>query len=242
MQEITTILNKLKEQLNVNNKNFIGLFFYGSQNYELSYTNSDYDFICLVINTNKIFDIMHQEQGLVKIYDLNFFGHNLIHGDLECLEILFTCHRYINPAYLDIIVELCNSIKSFGQDEIVKKSLKNKLQEHIEYLEVRTKKDSGFYNKKRLYWALRVKKQLEQMLTGKSFEESLHCPEELTENLINIKTGKTRLSREDYRIEKDKLVNFLNNLPEFEEQSNSGVFKNIRKFINDIRRKECTLV
>lgn len=242
MQEITNILNKVKEQLNVDNKNFIGLFLYGSQNYGRSYVNSDYDFICLVINTDKIFDTIRHEQGQVKVYNLNFFSHKLMRGDLECLEILFTRYKYINPAYLDIITELYDSIKVFGQDNRIKKSLKNKLKEHIDYLEIVTKKDFGFYNKKRFYWAFRVRKQLEQILAGKSFEESLYYPEDLIDDLMAVKTGKTQLSREEYKVKKNELINFLHSLPEFECSSNSGVFKNVRKFINDIRRKECTLV
>ena len=245
MQEFINALNEAKQQIDTCNNNFIGLFLYGSQNYGLSHKNFDYDFICLVIDTDNgmPFNIVRYKYSQIKIYNLGILRNYLVKGDLECLEILTTEYNYLNPVYEDIVKDLCKSIDAFTSDDKVKEALSKKLKEHIEYLEYITKKELGFfYNKKRLYWAIRVKEQLQQMLAGKSFTESLHCPERLVEELLSIKTGKTCITKQEYKNKKDELYSFIMALPDFKCLDNPDKFIVIRNFIYNIRSKECTLV
>lgn len=241
MFKLEKIFEKAIKQLKINEKDFIGLFLYGSQNYGLSQENSDYDFICLTYTADKIFDIVHFDFGQVKIYTLDYFKHLLVQGDLECSEVLFSPYYRTNSEYDEDLNNLRAAIKLFGKEERLKASLKRKLKEHIDFLDFKFKGDTGYYNKKRLYWALRVKIQLELMQAGSSFEQSLICPEALADSLIKIKTINSFLSPAEYLNKKEELTTFLVNLPSFESQITRKELETIVKHITDLKNRRCAL-
>lgn len=188
--------------------NIIGRFVYGSQNYGLSGSSSDVDTITLVREAA----MPHREEatanGKNKIYTITYFISRLKKGDLECYEILFTQLKNINPKYLDmwnLFVEEFSLVMNY--DRIIR-ALYLKLNEHLCHIFWILKNDGSKYNKKRLYWALRVANQIEQLEHGIDFSTSLiYNNNEI--DILNIKSKQNYLSNREvsnyYHLLNDKL-------------------------------------
>ena len=185
-----SIANTLYDTLD---PNFIGIFLYGSQNYELSTNDSDIDAILLVVNANSDKTEINSCFGKIKIYTLQYFLRQLKKGDLECLEILYTKHRYLNTKYQQVFDEFSKEFSSVLQYERTKNALKLKLEEHLNFIFWSANKTNEYYNKKRLYWAIRVQNQLERICNEETFESSLIYQSQLSYDLLKIKQNSNYL-------------------------------------------------
>jgi hypothetical protein len=99
--------------------------------------------------------------AIIKIYSLKTFIKRLLHYDLECHECLYTKYKLVKSDKLNIILRNCESVVDNKKIEL---SLYKKLEEHMTHMfwmPCGTKRRR--YNKKRLYWAMRVAEQLESM-------------------------------------------------------------------------------
>lgn len=173
---------------------YIGIFLYGSQNYGLDYESSDVDTIVLIRAADRPKQILTFESGKAKVYTLKYFLHRLALGDLECYEILYTQYNSLNPIYenewskfvANVSLSLCNPR--------LQHSLRKKLSEHLnQVLWLQTNPDNAYYNKKRLYWAMRVMEQLERM-DVEPFPQTLLYRGDGEYDLLKIKTITNHLS------------------------------------------------
>lgn len=191
--------NKTLETLNIPIENFIGEFLYGSQNYNLDYENSDIDTIILVTEAEQPKIECSTLVGKTKVFTIRYFINRLKQGDLECYEILYTKLRNINPIYEDIFDNFVKEFFNCVNTERIQRALCNKLNEHLSsVLWVLSNNEKVRYNKKRLYWAIRVCNQLERLNSGESFESSLKYRPLLNYDLLKIKTIPNYLSIKDF--------------------------------------------
>lgn len=209
-------IEQVKAELKIEDQNFIGVFLYGSQNYELNYEGSDIDSIVLIANYDKPRQELTTPYGKTKIYTLKYFLYRLKKGDMECYEILYTKYKIINSIYEEIFMDFVKSFSSCMNYERVKRSLSIKLNEHLcHILWLMTNKEHARYNKKRLYWAIRVQNQLERIIAGESYADSLiyHSSEDI--NLIGIKTVVNYLSPQEFLKIYKFLIEYYGKLPRY---------------------------
>lgn len=238
-----SMVNEILETLKITNENFIGTFLYGSQNYGLDYEGSDIDTITIILESEKAKQELTLKNGKAKIYTLKYFLYRLKQGDLECYEIMYTKHNIINSIYANEFSRFVQEFSKCMNYERIKNSLYKKLDEHLSHvLWVLYNPEKARYNKKRLYWALRVQNQLQRISDGEDFKSSLVYNQTLDYDLRKIKTITNHLSIKDFNIIYKDLIKSLNSLPRFskdvldiEEKCLSNFYANI---IN-IKEEDC---
>ena len=214
MVNLNVQIEQAKQTLQINNNNFIGIFLYGSQNYGLDYEKSDTDSILLVQSANKPKQELQTLTGKIKIYTLKYFIYRLKQGDLECYEILYSKYKRINPIYEEPLINFIKEFSDCMSYERIKSSLVMKLDEHLcHVLWLLTNKAKARYNKKRLYWAIRVWNQLERINNGEDFKSSLVYYPLWDYDLIKIKTITNYLSLKEFHDIYRYLVQSLRSLP-----------------------------
>lgn len=235
MNNIRSQADHIKSLLKIDNENFIGIFLYGSQNYGLNYEGSDTDSILIVKSAEKPRREVKLTTGKVKIFTLGYFIDRLKQGDLECYEILYTKFNSINSKYSKYFSEFVSEFSKYINYNRIRNSLRKKLDEHLCYIRwLITNPEKARYNKKRLYWSIRVCNQLQQIDSGQDFESSLIYKETLGYDLIKIKTITNYLSPMEFSEICKYLVKFLKSLPRYanevldkEEECLSELYKNI---------------
>lgn len=212
--------NQVIQTLNISNDNFIGIFLYGSQNYQLSYEGSDVDTILLVCESNKPKQELTTSNGKAKIYTLKYFIYRLKQGDLECYEILYTKYKILNPFYAECFIDFVKEFSNCMNYERIKYSLYKKLNEHLcHVLWMIQNKENARYNKKRLYWAIRVCNQLKRIDEDKEdFESSLVYRPLLDHDLMKIKTITNYLSLRDFNDIYRYLIDFIRFQPRYSKE------------------------
>lgn len=215
---MVTTVKQLKEQLNISDSAFIGLFLCGSQNYGLDSEASDKDYICIVTDFNLSYQTVHINNSQIKVYSACYFLRLLQAGDLECLECLYTDQAEINPHYYKVIRYIKESLLNVLDYNNVIASLNKKLKEHISYLYIHKANDSpaAQYSRKRLYWAIRVGNQLERIMSGESFATSLKYPEDLHDELLKIKTIENYLDSAQVQTIENHLKELMNKVAAIE--------------------------
>lgn len=108
----------------------------------------------IIQSPNDLVSQKSHKGSIIKIYSLKTFIKRLLHYDLECHECLFTKYKLIKSDELNTILHNCESVIDNKKIEL---SLYRKLEEHIAHIfwmPYGAKRCR--YNKKRLYWAMRV--------------------------------------------------------------------------------------
>ena len=208
----------VKEKLEINDDTFIGTFVYGSQNYGLNDNDSDTDTITIVLNAKKSNQEILFNFGKAKVYTFQYFIQRLRCGDLECYEILYTTYKVVNSKYKDFVTDFIDQFSSCMSYERIKNSLSNKLEEHLNHvLWIFRNEDGSRYNKKRLYWSIRVYNQLKRINEGESFKDSLVYVQSSENNfdLQNIKKKSNHLSNKQFSEIYKYLANFAISLPRY---------------------------
>lgn len=199
------IIEQIKAQLKIQDSAFVGLFLYGSQNYNLNTDSSDRDYICVLADYEMSYNTLMHQNGVVKVYNLRWFLNKLKQGDLECLECLYSDHQEINSNYSKTIKQLINILNKSINIECIKTSLSNKLAEHLAILQESDTK----YSKKRLYWAIRVADQLARVAAGESFKDSLKYKSDNLDELLKIKMIDSYLTTESFLTMRSELEKVL---------------------------------
>lgn len=229
--------NPIMQILNIPCEDFIGNFLYGSQNYQLDYEGSDIDTILIVRAADKPKQEMMTSIGKTKIYTLKYFLHRLQLGDLECYEILYTKHKILNPMYADYFVRFVQEFSNCMSYERIKLALCKKLNEHLcHVLWILSNPEKARYNKKRLYWAIRVCNQLQRINEGEDFESSLLYRSSWDCDLIKIKTITNYLSLKEFNEIYKYLVNFLRSLPHYDKDVSDEEEACISAFYRDVTK------
>lgn len=89
----------------------VGIFLYGSQNYNLDYEDSDIDLKAIVVptindivfNNKPISTSIEIPEGLCDIKDIRLMAQSWRKQNINFMELLFTEYFYINPQYYDFL-------------------------------------------------------------------------------------------------------------------------------------------
>lgn len=189
------IRNELNRQTSfiadqIPNCRIIGTFLRGSQNYGLANENSDVDSVILIFPSRDEF-IMNKQatnytiddgDNKVQVLDIRLFFHQLKKSSPNCLELLFTKYFILNPDYSlewEAIVKQREKIALHNIDRLFA-SLKGFIWTNIKQFEnVKDKKH------KKAYQILRIGEMIQNLIEGKTYEESLKCKSELTKKIKN---------------------------------------------------------
>lgn len=210
--QLSTILSLAKVERT--DPNFVGIFLYGSQNYRLDNSSSDIDVIILIKSANLSKQELSTFFGKIKIYTLKYFIYRIKQGDMECYEILYTKHNIINSIYEQIIQQFVQQFTQCMNYERIKFSLCQKLNEHLcHVLWIPNNSENARYNKKRLYWAIRVCNQLQRINDGESFASSLIYRDNNEYDLRKIKSTTNYLSIKEFNEIYKYLVQFNYSTP-----------------------------
>ncbi len=215
--------------------NFIGIFLYGSQNYNLNTENSDRDIIILVKENKTAKRELGYDNGVAKIYALKYFLSRLQKGDMECYEILYTQHRFINQEYEDAFNDfVINFTKVINLDRI-KYALALKLSEHLSNVcWIPLNRNNEKYHRKRVYWCYRVSDQLARVIAGEDLESTFIYDKNNREELLNIKTTPNYLSLKDLDKDLKRMVAQLKSLPKYDINVTEAESKCLSGFYNTI--------
>ena len=202
MDDLIIKLREIKSSFIIDNStNFIGLFLFGSQNYHLSTEESDIDCILLLKDSTGFPKEASTEYGKIKIYSLEKFIKLLSCGVPQAYEILYTKHRIVNPLYEVALQNFISNLSDSLDCEKIKAQLYKKLEEHFYHiLWIINKKTNQKYNKKRLYWAIRVYNQIQRLNEDEDLSSSFVYIESMGKDLdlIQIKSQDNFLSTEKF--------------------------------------------
>lgn len=209
-------LNRVKEHYdfvlkhyNGNTDCVFGVFLVGSQNYGLDDENSDVDTRAVVlptlyelatnkppVSTTLMFPVEGKDPEHVTVVDFRLWCHQLMKGNVNTLETLFTPYRVVNPKYYTVMNELCVYKEDFTHMNAAKtlsaafglfySKLKYTYRETEDTKELFEKFE---YNPKCLMGAVRASYFVEDFLAGVTFSKCMDCSNKKNE-LLELKYGK----------------------------------------------------
>jgi ribosomal protein S25 len=197
------IINRLKEHweyavsLGYNEDRFLGIWLYGSQNYDLASETSDVDskiimlptFEEFCLNKSEISKELHFDNGdHIEVKDIRLMREMFTKQNINYLEILFTDYFIVNPKY----EKLWNSYFINNREEIAhfdrQKALKSISGQLLHTLKQDKTDYKKLYNSWRLYYFLR------DYLAGKTYMECI-VPKEEHDFLYAVKYGKHEICK-----------------------------------------------
>lgn len=214
--------------------NVVGVFLYGSQNYELDYEKSDVDTKAIVLPT--LSDIVLNRQPVSTTVDM---GNNYlcdvkdIRKMLECfkkqninfIELLFTKYYVLNPIYEDLyrpMLENAESIARYNNYASVNCMCGMALEKYNAlthpYPSIKEKIDKYGYDNKQLHHILRIKDFIVRYCSGEKYG-SILIP--INKKLLSsVKSGYVysldeakKLAKETCDWIKDYKDNYMSHIP-----------------------------
>lgn len=170
----------------------LGIFLYGSQNYNIATDKSDVDTKAIIIPTVEqlAFKPMRTETiefddgGHCEIMSIVHWVENLKKQNVNFVETLFTQYRWINPFYLnkwkETFLEKREDIANYNKDRMVKSICYQAINTLSRY-------DTG----KSLANGYRFRYFLYNKLKGADYLKCIKVPNPLNEYLIELKLDKT---------------------------------------------------
>lgn len=201
-------------------KQILGIFLQGSQNYELDYENSDIDTKLIVIPSfedicfnkkPKSHTHVRENDEHIDFKDIRLMFQTFRKQNVNFVEILFTEFKIINPEYEDLWNELIKhkeELARYNEFSAVKcmkgmalekfHALKHEYPSKVEVLA------KYGYDPKQLHHLVRFNYFLKDYLSGKDYSECLITDKTIREELIDIKKGKYSLAEAE-KIAEDNL-------------------------------------
>ena len=170
----------------------LGIFLYGSQNYNIATENSDVDTKAIIIPTVEQLAfkpvrteiIEFNDGGHCEIMSIVHWVDNLKKQNVNFVETLFTQYNWINPFYFDIwketFLEKREDIANYDKDKMVKSIC-------CQAINTLTRYDTG----KSLANGYRFRYFLYNKLKGADYLKCIKIPNPLNEYLIELKLDKT---------------------------------------------------
>lgn len=200
-KKLEIITEGAKKEYKIIRECFIGAFLFGSQNYGLEVKDSDIDCL-IVLNCKTTVNIPRMIQnefgGKCFLYSVSNFLDTVEQRDLRSLEALFGPYQIIDHKYVDLFENFKASYVKFITFASLAYSFYNKCSEHV--MNINSHKKGSYYYNKRLYWAIRIVDQIEQLKDNKkSFIDCFHYINVFNFNfdLRDLKTGDYLLSAEE---------------------------------------------
>ena len=214
-------------QKNFSEKNIVGLFLQGSQNYNLDLPESDVDTKLIVTPTlNEIVlnnspvstTYVRENNEHIDFKDIRLYIETFRKQNLNFLEILFTPYYIINPLYKkewDKLVEHREDIARMNPKRAIQ-SMKGIALEKYFAMEHRYPSkieviDKYGYDPKQLHHLGRVREWMKRYQEGEPYEACLHSKDPLF--LLDMKMGKYTL--DEARVMADKFKSEVETMAEF---------------------------
>ena len=211
-QTLYTHLSHVTNNLGIAEDRIIGIFLYGSQNYETDTSASDIDSKVIVLPTFEDFclrnnNLISQEVILdngehIDIKDIRIFRNNLYKQNINYIETLFTDYCIINPKYATIFNKYFIENREFIATLDRKKGILSMEHQAIHTLGQKEGDNKKLYNGHRLIFFL------ENYVKNKSYLKCLKPDGNAHKKLMDIKNGAYNFkhSKEE---ESKKLIQFL---------------------------------
>lgn len=204
------IMNKLQEHYDeakeyFDEKNIVGIFVQGSQNYGLDYEDSDIDTKLIVLPT--LSDIVYNKKPVstthvrendehIDFKDIRLYVETFKKQNLNFLEILFTDYFVINPNYSNewnVLVENRELIAHMDIKRAIKSmqgiahekyfALEHEYPSRMEWI------NKFHYDPKQLHHLVRVRNYLLDYIDGKPYKDCLVPDKETSKFLVEVKKG-----------------------------------------------------
>lgn len=183
--------------------NVVGVFLYGSQNYELDYEKSDVDTKAIVLPTLKDIILNRQPESttvdmgdncLCDIKDIRKMFECFKKQNINFIELLFTKYYVLNPIYkilYDPILDKAEKIARYNNYASLNCMSGMALEKYNAldhpYPSIKDKIDKYGYDNKQLHHILRIKDFIQRYVAGEDYSTIL-IPSN-REELLNVKTG-----------------------------------------------------
>ena len=210
-----TLSNYLKELYKIYPKNSIlGIFLYGSQNYEMETENSDFDFKAIVLpsiddvicNHKPVSISIDFNGGLIDIKDIRLMWDNYKKQNPNFIETLFTPYFCANPKYADYWLDmrdLAEDIAHADPAKAVKAMYGMALEKQHALCQPYPSKleliEKYGYDSKQLSHIIRLYALARNYIEGISYADSLVPNNFVKELCIKIKTYETQFTVEEAR-------------------------------------------
>lgn len=217
MRDIQEALQEHKQvalDTGISEKQILGIFLYGSQNYGLNTEESDVDTKVIIIPTLE--DLCLKKAGFVKEYkyndekvivmDLIHYVDNLKKQNINYVETLFTEYCWVNPDHAwvwDAFIKVRGHITLYDE---------NKTIQSIGHQALHTlRQDSGNPKKYTIarYWVYFLRAYMDLPYCSSGYEAALRQPPQVIEELIALKTGKQDYTGYDVMKLKKELENIV---------------------------------
>lgn len=233
--------------------NVLGVFLYGSQNYNLDYFDSDIDTKAIVIPSledivlnvspvSKTIKLDTDEQ--IDVKDIRVMFEIFRKQNVNFLEILFTKYNYINPLYKDLfklMFENREIIARYNNYKFVKCVVGMMCEKRAAmchpYPKLVEKIKKYGYDGKQLHHIIRCKELLERYISGEPFSSCLIS--ENTQYLIDVKANKIYNKTEAVSLA-DKFVEEARKLEKNYFENNPPVINNRAELL--MRDVMCNIV
>lgn len=195
-------------------KQILGVFLYGSQNYGLATEDSDVDTKVIIIPTLE--DLCLKKAGFVKEYkyndekvivmDLIHYVDNLKKQNINYVETLFTEYCWVNPNHAwiwDAFIKIRGHIVSYD---------KNKAIQSMGHQALHTLRQDSSNSKKYAmsrYLAYFLRTYMEMQNYSNGYMAALKQPPHVIEELLVLKTGKQDYTGHDVLALKKELENII---------------------------------
>lgn len=186
----------------------LGVFVFGSQNYDLDSDNSDIDIKVIYLGEEPeegytLFE-RESEEGFVQLVSLENFLVKLKSGYHTWYEILFTEYFLINPKYRTVWENVRKK-----RDALVRENIKAHLLTELDYLK-RQKSFMDIYlssekENKRLSYFYRIKYLIDAFIEGYSYKDCLVPFGETRDTILWLK-NKTPLTLEECKARAQNII------------------------------------
>lgn len=196
----------------------VGIFVYGSQNYELDTPESDIDTKCIIVptfddicfNSKPVsYTYVRANDEHIEFKDVRLMLNEFRKQNMNFVEILFTKYCIVNPLYADAWNKLTaekemvahynpvlTAVKMAGMAMQKRKALTHPYPSKLEVL-------AKFgYDPKQIHHIYRIEKFLRDYITGKSYAESMVPGPLYAPYLYQVKAGVLTLEQAEAEAEK----------------------------------------
>lgn len=198
------IMNRLNEHYkSIESKKYdiLGVFLYGSQNYDLAYEGSDIDSKAIIIPNfesfvtnkkpiSKTHEMPNDEH--VDIKDIRLMFNNFLKQNINFVEMLFTDYMIINPKYEHIFNYVLAENENIARYNIYKTlncisgMSKQKLKAlEYPYPSIKEKIDKYGYDPKQLHHIIRLNEFIKKYVDGYDYKDCLKSS--MKDYLISVK-------------------------------------------------------
>ena len=219
-------LEYVTETLGYNRDRILGIFLYGSQNYDLATKDSDVDTKVIILPSFS--DMCLKKEWLFKEYvldngehivvkDIRDYAKNLFKQNINFVELLFTDYKWVNPRY----EELFNSYFISNREEIARIDAAATVKSIAHQALHTLNQDST--DKKKQANTTRLNFFLDNYIAHKSYLDCLIPKGQLHDNLLSLKTkGVSKLNDAELDRLKENLEWHIKNAEVLDEKSLTG--------------------